>query len=840
MPQSRKRNHRTELQTASIVSSGSGDILIGGSFVPTPTIPINGSNLPNRHSNFVGRQDEIGNVMDALSSRAWIVTIDGMGGIGKTTLALEAAHLCRERGSYDPHIPEFTGYIWTSARDKADFCLDDVIRETLYVLSSFETRTGQLAPSEQLSLAIRALAAEPRLLIIDNFETVQDEPLHRFLRDQLPDPSKVLITSRHHIRTGEKVITIGGLGEEDALKMLHLEAARLQIPLGNQDTARLRIIAQKSFGIPLVLRWVMESVYDGKSLEWVLESLEHATAEDIFDYIFKRSLSTLDPKTRDIFRSMSLVPTWASIETITAMNPGIPAIQERIGHLVSLSLVDDNRSLVEVNRRYQLPPFTRYLALKELADTDDRGKSVIKHALKHYLDSVQGFKPHSELSDEYLKSEFLNIHNITQTASAFEDSVLLELCIQLAERVSHLDHNRGRTLFRHFIEPVDKMSSEVLTLRLFEAVGNPYISGPPVRPPMFFGRKDLLRFIQEGLESGRLSVISLVGQRRVGKTSLLIQLSHQAPTNCVYVYIDFQAALLEDTAHLLWYMASSIGDTLADRGFEVSEPELGDFTNKSYRAFDSFIEDALKSLGTVRLILAIDEFDMLFYEERSHRFDTMSLLNYFRSVVQRGTFGMIIVGVTPLHELPSPAVGSPFFNIAVSKRVSFLDREAAIELIQRPTYALLKYDTRAIELLLTLSGCHPYLLQLMCYQIVKICGEKKKLLVDAEMVEEVASDTFETSYFFFDYLMKHLTSEEQLVVQAAASLAEARKGSFTINQLEQTLDESELQVSQLENLLHQLERREIIARDSKGNYSFTMEIFRRWVIESAARTRTKS
>jgi len=436
MPRSRKRNHHTELQTASIVSSGSGDILIGGSFVPTPTIPVNGSNLPNRHPNFVGRQDEIEKVMDALGSRAWIVTIDGMGGIGKTTLALEAAHLCRERGSYGPpHIPEFTGYIWTSARDKPDFCLDDVIREILYVLSPFETRAGQLSPSEQLSLATRALAAEPRLLIIDNFETVKDEPLHRFLRDQLPAPSKVLITSRHHIQTGERVITIGGLGEEDAIKLLHLEAARLQIPLGDQDTARLRIIAQKSFGIPLVLRWVMESVYNGKSLEWALESLEHATAEDIFDYIFKRSLSTLDPKTRDIFRSMSLVPSWTGIETITAMNPGIPAIQERIGHLVSLSLVDDNRSLVEVNRRYQLPPFTRYLAIKELADTDDKGKSVIERALKHYLNGVRGFKPRSELSDEYLKSEFANIHNVIQTASTFEDSVLLELCIQLAESI---------------------------------------------------------------------------------------------------------------------------------------------------------------------------------------------------------------------------------------------------------------------------------------------------------------------------------------------------------------------------------------------------------------------
>jgi len=256
--------------------------------------------------------------------------------------------------------------------------------------------------------------------------------------------------------------------------------------------------------------------------------------------------------------------------------------------------------------------------------------------------------------------------------------------------------------------------------------------------------------------------------------------------------------------------------------------------------FDSFIERALRSLGAVRLILAIDEFDLLFYEGRQPSFDTTTLLSYFRSVVQRGAFGMIIAGVTPLYDLPSPAAGSPFFNIAVSKSVSFLDREAAVELIQRPTYGLLKYDAQAIDRLLILSGCHPYLLQLMCHRIVEVCREKGDLLVDAVMVEDVVSDTFETSSFFFHYLTEQLTDEEQIVVLEAASLAETYEGTFTINQLRQALSKGRSQVSQLENLLRQLERREIIARDDQGNYSFTMEIFRRWIIESAAQTRTKS
>jgi hypothetical protein len=831
MSRSSKQTHNTRLQSASIVSSGSGDVYVGGSFAPTPTIPVNGCNLPNRHPSFVGRREEIRKVMDALASRAWIVTIDGMGGIGKTTLALEVAHLCREHCPDNPHIPEFTGYIWTSARDKPDFCLGDIIREILYVLSPYETITTRLDPPEQLSLATRALAAEPRLLIIDNFETVKDEPLHRFLRDQLPNPSKVLITSRHHIQTGERVVTIGGLEEDDAVRLLHLEAARLQIPIGDQDLARLRIIAQKSYGIPLVLRWVMESVFNGKSLEWALESLENATAEDIFDYIFKRSLSILDPETRRIFRSMSLLQTWARIETIAAMNPGIAAIQERVGHLVSLSLVDDNRSLVQSDRRYQLLPFTRYLALKELANTDDGGTSTIENAMQYYLNDMQALNLGSNAARAYLEVEFPNLDNIVRSAVASGHSPMLEQCIQLAEMLGRLDDQKARILFSHLIGPIDKAGNTDLTLKLFNSIGNPYYIGPPVRPPMFFGRKELLRYIRESFEGDQphAHVIALVGPRRIGKTSLLYQLRYQTPTKCVYVFIDLQGIGKADTAHLLYYLTVEISHAITDRGLEVTKPRLKDFVDQPYQAFDSYIEGVLRSLGATHLVLMIDEMEVLFRRGEQGQIDVMNLLAYFRSMVQRGAFGMITSGVTPLAELELSALGSPFFNIAVSKHVSFLEREAAIELIQQPMYGLLKYDTQAIEYLLKLSGGHPYLLQFLCWSIVSLCMERGKLLVDLEIVES-AMPTLDELEFYFHHLMEQLDEAAQIVMLAAARIVEIDEDAFTLNRLSEMLSKYELQVSQVENLLDELVRQEILAVDNQGNYKFTMGIFQRWLV----------
>jgi hypothetical protein len=95
------------------------------------TLPKVYHNLPQPdYGQFIGREEELAKVMRILRpyphSQYPIVTIDGIGGIGKSALALEIAH--RYLYDYGRLTPEerFDAIIWTSAKQTILFRLTKV------------------------------------------------------------------------------------------------------------------------------------------------------------------------------------------------------------------------------------------------------------------------------------------------------------------------------------------------------------------------------------------------------------------------------------------------------------------------------------------------------------------------------------------------------------------------------------------------------------------------------------------------------------------------------------------------------------------------------------------
>ncbi|MDW8227358.1 MAG: hypothetical protein RMJ60_06130 [Anaerolineales bacterium] len=71
-------------------------------------------NLPARYGEFLGRQADMVRVLDGLASRWPLISIEGFGGVGKTTLAIEVARRCLPGPDAVDHLE---AVVWVSAKD---------------------------------------------------------------------------------------------------------------------------------------------------------------------------------------------------------------------------------------------------------------------------------------------------------------------------------------------------------------------------------------------------------------------------------------------------------------------------------------------------------------------------------------------------------------------------------------------------------------------------------------------------------------------------------------------------------------------------------------------------
>jgi hypothetical protein len=155
---------------------------------PVATVPTIWGNVPQRNKNFTGRVDILSRLRHGTSSKITAVlpedpmpqALQGLGGVGKTTIAVEYAH--RYRGDYD--------VVWWIPADQIP-----LVRASLAALASrlgLEATGIDTAASAALDALRRGDPYHRWLLIFDNADQPED------VKDLIPEgPGDVLITSRN-------------------------------------------------------------------------------------------------------------------------------------------------------------------------------------------------------------------------------------------------------------------------------------------------------------------------------------------------------------------------------------------------------------------------------------------------------------------------------------------------------------------------------------------------------------------------------------------------------------------------------------------------------------------
>ena len=422
------------------------------------------SNLPiHVYSTFLGRKHELAKLFEFLSpsKRPYILTIDGIGGIGKTALAVEAARRCTMAFSDEnsDRLPYFESVIFASAksnylryqrilpRPARESTLSDVFRVISEVL---DDQSIMQAPKEsQVKKVYDSLARQSTLLIIDNLETFDGgadvhTEIMAFL-EEIPAGTKAILTSR--IRNGYHVqLNLSELSIKESVELARKHAEENGVKIVRSDA---QLIYKIFGGIPLaIINAVGLKAYDCDLT--LLMNRNDRFASNTMEFCFEEIKKVLSHVAYSVFKCFGVFnepPVLAALAKVANLPEMLTA--ECISDLTKLSLVRHD------NGRYHVVSFTsRYARLKLEEDHQfaiaarDRWIEWYRAFIKKY-----GYKDRKEWSSRYsyLRAEHGNLqgvikwcfdHERTKDIKIFWSCLenYLDICGYWQDRIAILDY----------------------------------------------------------------------------------------------------------------------------------------------------------------------------------------------------------------------------------------------------------------------------------------------------------------------------------------------------------------------------------------------------------------
>ncbi len=347
------------------------------------------SNLPIPATPFLNRVAELEEITRLLGDPACrLITLTGIGGTGKTRLAIEAAR----QAQFIFHGVYFVGLATVSSLDDLILNLAEVIEYSFYVPPGI-----QLALEEAKIQLLRYLADKDALLVLDNFEQLSG---YASLLEEIliaAEEVKLIVTSRERLNLpGEWVIEINGLSfpnqngeatipEYAAVQLFVNSAARAsRFTVSEADWAAIaricRLLEGMPLGVEMAAAWVkmlsvqeilaeIENDADFLVANWRNVPERHHTLQAVFE----TSWRLLSPEEKQAMRRLAVFQGGFRHEA---------ALQVADASLFMLAtLVDKSLLRRTASGRFEIHPVLRsYAADKLAADPAVQADASTRHA----------------------------------------------------------------------------------------------------------------------------------------------------------------------------------------------------------------------------------------------------------------------------------------------------------------------------------------------------------------------------------------------------------------------------------------------------------------------------
>jgi predicted ATPase/class 3 adenylate cyclase len=391
---------------------------LGVEFPPVRSLDVLRTNLPVQLTSFVGRDDDVKTVGELLHEHR-VVTLTGVGGVGKTRLALQvAADL----------LDGYPDGVWLV--ELAPLGEEGRVVEAIAAAFGVDPSPGKTVEQSLLG-AIRSSSV---LVVLDNCEHLLDEVsrVAGVLAGTAPE-LVVLATSREPLGVrGEHVVALRSLDPATSVQLFteRAEAVDASFAVSDEDVEVVEHLCRRLDGIPLAIELAAARVRMFSAAE-LAERLDqrfrlltggrgaverHQTLRAAIDW----SYDLLFPRDRAVFDRLSMFAGGSTLDAAQALCSGDDVddieVVDALASLIDKSLVVAERS--EIGTRYRQLETIRQYAEEQLMASGSADGARERHA-RYFGDFARdaGRKLWSDTEVEWARRVEADLDNVRAAVS---------------------------------------------------------------------------------------------------------------------------------------------------------------------------------------------------------------------------------------------------------------------------------------------------------------------------------------------------------------------------------------------------------------------------------------
>jgi hypothetical protein len=362
--------------------------------------------------------------------------------------------------------------------------------------------------------------------------------------------------------------------------------------------------------------------------------------------------------------------------------------------------------------------------------------------------------------------------------------------------------------------------------------GNPFTYGNPISDPRrFFGREREVEQIFSRLRNSEFESSSLVGDRRIGKTSLLnylavpeVRAAHGfEPARYVFIFVDLQMVDESMRPGQLWrHLLALLRRNCAGTGIDRLAARIADVERLDLLALDELFQQVDDSGKNV--VFLLDEFERVTSNENFGPDFYYGL----RSLMIHHRLALVTASRRELIELCRDEAirSSPFFNVFANIGLRpFTSPEARHMISSLLAGTGIGFTADDLARVFDLAGCHPFFLQALCWMMFEARGAGAPAADGwMSLAERFRSEA--TPHFLSCW--DSSPDYEKITLTAAALLEHRVSGGrvFTLTGLQELF-------ARCGPAVERLERRGLLAADA-GEYRLFSSLLGPWILDQLA------